>query len=87
SLLRPQQTALELRRSTNDLPSRAADHLFWLGRLIERTEAQVRQVRSVVARMTSELQPSQLADLFRFVLAMDEPGESPLSKYTLAEPN
>lgn len=87
SLLRPRQTALELRRSTNDLPSRAADHLFWLGRLIERTEAQVRQVRSVVARMTSELQPALIADLFRFILAMDEPGESPLAKYSLAEEN
>ena len=80
SLLRPKQTALELRRSSNDLPSRAADHLFWLGRLIERTEAQVRHARSVVARMTSELQPARLSDLYQLVLAIDEPGESPLSK-------
>ena len=80
SLLRPRQTALELRRSANDLPSRAADHLFWLGRSVERTEAQVRHARSVVARMTSELQPARLSDLHRLVLAIDEPGESPLPK-------
>lgn len=80
SLLRPRQTALELRRSANDLPSRAADHLFWLGRSVERTEAQVRHVRSVVARMTTELQPASLADLHLLVLAIDEPGESPLAK-------
>ena len=85
SLLRPRQTALELRRSSNDLPSRAADHLFWLGRLIERTEAQVRHVRSVVARIASELQPARLADLMRLVLAIDEPGESPLLKKSIDE--
>ena len=79
SLLRPKQTALELRRSANDLPSRAADHLFWLGRSVERTEAQVRHARSVVARMTSELQPARLSDLHRLVLSIDDPGESPLS--------
>ena len=79
SLLRPKQTALELRRSANDLPSRAADHLFWLGRSIERTEAQVRHARCVVARMTSELQPARLSDLHQMVLAIDEPGESPLA--------
>lgn len=80
SLLRPRQTALELRRSSNDLPSRAADHLFWLGRLVERTEAQVRHVRCVAARMTSELQPASLTDLLRIVTAIDEPGESPLAQ-------
>ncbi|WP_010581858.1 circularly permuted type 2 ATP-grasp protein [Schlesneria paludicola] len=85
SLLRPKQTALELRRSSNDLPSRAADHLFWLGRLIERTEAKVRHARCVVARMTTELQPARLTDLKRIVLAMDEPGESPLSKVPVDE--
>jgi uncharacterized circularly permuted ATP-grasp superfamily protein/uncharacterized alpha-E superfamily protein len=87
SLLRPKQTALELRRSSNDLPSRAADHLFWLGRLVERTEAQVRHARSVAARMTSELQPARPADLKRLVIAIDEPGESPLAKMQIDEAN
>ena len=85
SLLRPRQTALELRRSSNDLPSRAADHLFWLGRLVERTEAKVRHVRCIVARMTSELQPASLNDLMRIVIAIDEPGESPLAKAELRD--
>ena len=85
SLLRPKQTALELRRSANDLPSRAADHLFWLGRSIERTEAKVRHARSVVARMTSELQPARLADLHLLVLAIDDPGESPLASVNAEE--
>ncbi|MES2793438.1 MAG: circularly permuted type 2 ATP-grasp protein [Planctomycetota bacterium] len=86
SLLRPPSTALELRRTGNDLPSRAADHLFWLGRLIERSEAKVRHVRSVVARMTSELQPAGLAELHMLLVALDEPGESPVADLSLSDP-
>ena len=86
SLLRPQATALELRRSTNDLPSRAADHLFWLGRLIERAEAKVRHVRSIVARMTSELQPAGLNELRLLVESLDEPGHSTVATLPLDDP-
>ncbi len=86
SLLRPPSTALELRRSGNDLPSRAADHLFWLGRLMERTEAKVRHVRSVVARMTSELQPAGLAELHMLLVALDPLDESPVADLSLDDP-
>ena len=86
TLLRPPSTALELRRTGNDLPSRAADHLFWLGRLIERSEAKVRHVRSVVARMTSELQPAGLAELHMLFVALDELWESPVAHLSLADP-
>ena len=86
SLLRPQATALELRRSINDLPSRAADHLFWLGRLIERAEAKVRHVRSIVARMTSELQPAGLNELRLLVASLDEPDQSTVAGISLDDP-
>ncbi len=86
SLLRPLSTALELRRTGNDLPSRAADHLFWLGRLIERSEAKVRHVRSVVARMTSELQPAGLAELHMLFVALDDTWESPVADLDLEDP-
>ena len=86
SLLRPQATALELRRSINDLPSRAADHLFWLGRLIERAEAKVRHVRCIVARMTSELQPAGLNELRLLVASLDEPGQSTVAGIPLDDP-
>ncbi len=86
SLLRPPSTALELRRTGNDLPSRAADHLFWLGRLIERSEAKVRHVRSVVARMTSELQPAGLAELHMLFVALDDTWESPVAELDLEHP-
>lgn len=86
TLLRPPSTALELRRSGNDLPSRAADHLFWLGRLMERTEAKVRHVRSVVARMTSELQPAGVAELHMLLVALDETVKSPVANLDHADP-
>jgi uncharacterized circularly permuted ATP-grasp superfamily protein/uncharacterized alpha-E superfamily protein len=63
TLLRPQVAAVELRRSSNDLPSRVADNLYWLGRQIERADGLVRHLRSVVQRMTSELEPSNLAEM------------------------
>ena len=40
-----------------------ADNLYWLGRYVERAEGMVRQLRSVVVRMTSELEPSALPEL------------------------
>ena len=63
TLLRPQVAAVELRRSSNDLPSRVADNLYWLGRHIERADGLVRHLRTVVMRMTSELEPSNLPAL------------------------
>ena len=63
TLLRPQAAAVELRRSTYDLPSRVADNLYWLGRHVERADGLVRHLRAVVLRMTSELEPANLPDL------------------------
>jgi uncharacterized circularly permuted ATP-grasp superfamily protein/uncharacterized alpha-E superfamily protein len=54
SLLHPAGTPVVLQRSTSDLPSRVADHLYWLGRHAERTEGAARLVRSIIARLTSE---------------------------------
>ncbi len=70
SLLQAVGADLELRRSPNDLPSRAADHLFWLGRWMERMEALVRHLRSIVVRLTSELQPSGAAEMAVLVKAL-----------------
>jgi uncharacterized circularly permuted ATP-grasp superfamily protein/uncharacterized alpha-E superfamily protein len=77
SLLRGPTAAVELRRSGNDLPSRVADNLFWLGRYMERAEGMVRQLRSVVVRMTSELESSGLPELTLLVQALSENGRRP----------
>jgi len=68
TLLHPAGAPVGLQRSGNDLPSRVADHLFWLGRHAERTEGAARLVRSVIARLTSETafsSPQSLAALLR----------------------
>lgn len=81
SLLHSPSVTLELQRSTNDLPSRAADHLFWLGRLMERTEAVVRHLRCIVVRLTSELQPSGPTEMAVLVAALSESAGLRLDKW------
>jgi uncharacterized circularly permuted ATP-grasp superfamily protein/uncharacterized alpha-E superfamily protein len=60
SLLRPAAGPVELSRGGNDLPSRAADNLFWLGRYVERAESLVRLLRGILVRLTEK---SGLADV------------------------
>lgn len=54
SLLAPPGQTVQLCRSSNDLPSRAADSLFWLGRYAERLEDKARLLRTVLLRLTGE---------------------------------
>jgi uncharacterized circularly permuted ATP-grasp superfamily protein/uncharacterized alpha-E superfamily protein len=54
SLLAPAGAALRLERAATDLPSRVAEHLFWLGRNAERAEHTIRLLRSLVALLTDE---------------------------------
>jgi len=51
SMLRPRTQTVELRRGAIDLPSRAADNLFWLGRYAERSECLARLLRCMIARV------------------------------------
>ncbi|HEX4137144.1 MAG TPA: circularly permuted type 2 ATP-grasp protein [Bryobacteraceae bacterium] len=43
-----------IRGGTSDLPSRAADNLFWLGRYAERCEHLARVLRCILSRLTGE---------------------------------
>ena len=68
SLLPPNEQPVRLRRSGYDFPSRAADHLFWMGRYAERAEGLVRFLRSVMLRLAGEAKPGgteALPALFR----------------------
>src|SRR5262249_25670003 len=51
TLLRPAGAPLELSRGGADVPGRRADHLFWLGRYVERAEATARLLRGILARL------------------------------------
>ena len=59
SLLPADGSRVALTRSGGDLPSRAADNLFWLGRYAERAEGLTRLLRGIVVRLTER---SGLAD-------------------------
>jgi uncharacterized circularly permuted ATP-grasp superfamily protein/uncharacterized alpha-E superfamily protein len=55
-------TISEFRRS-NDLPSRVADNLLWLGRYLERAEGLIRLLRSVYRRLSGEDRPQDIPEL------------------------
>jgi len=63
SLLKPGVQPVELSRGGGDLPSRAADNLFWLGRYTERAEGSVRLLRSIVVRLTERSGLAEVPEL------------------------
>src|SRR6185369_7688548 len=54
SLLTLSGQPLSVARVATELPSRVADHLFWLGRYAERLEGTLRLLRCVIVRMADE---------------------------------
>ncbi|WP_437206134.1 circularly permuted type 2 ATP-grasp protein [Planctomicrobium sp. SH664] len=54
TLLTPPGQTIALRRSGAELPSRVADHLFWLGRNVERSEGSARLLRTIFNSVTGE---------------------------------
>jgi uncharacterized circularly permuted ATP-grasp superfamily protein/uncharacterized alpha-E superfamily protein len=55
TLRHPRDQPLDLNRGErSDLPSRAADHLFWLGRYGERGEHLARVLRCILVRLTGD---------------------------------
>lgn len=52
-----------LRPAANDLPSRVADSLYWLGRYAERSEGVVRLLRATHTRLTDGNMPGATAQL------------------------
>ncbi len=59
SLWRPTIEAAQVRRSPHDLPSRAADNLFWLGRYTERADWTMRTLRTCLSRLQEDSAPRQ----------------------------
>ena len=63
TLQRPRDEPLELNRGESSaVPSRAADHLFWLGRYAERCEHLARVLRCILIRLTGEFGASGTSD-------------------------
>jgi uncharacterized circularly permuted ATP-grasp superfamily protein/uncharacterized alpha-E superfamily protein len=70
---------LEVKRQGESAPSRAMDNLFWLGRYAERTEAFVRILRAVAARVSDE--PAGALEVARkLLIPFSESSDSPIEE-------
>ena len=86
TLLRPTSLPIVLNRGISvDLPSRAADHLFWLGRYAERSEHLCRILRSILVRLTGEAGASGAPGLESW-MKLHETLESPNSRMAKDDP-
>jgi hypothetical protein len=62
TMRRPQQLPVEINRGgTSALPSRAADHIYWLGRYAERAENLARVLRCILMRLSGEPETSGMS--------------------------
>lgn len=63
SLLSEQAIVVRPARPPSGVPSRVADHLFWLGRYAERLEQTIRILRTTLLRLTGEGSEQQAREL------------------------
>jgi uncharacterized circularly permuted ATP-grasp superfamily protein len=73
TLLQSQSLVIRPARPPGGVPSRVADHLFWLGRYAERLEQTVRVLRTIWQRLSgegSELQGRELRSCAQLLAAM-----------------
>jgi uncharacterized circularly permuted ATP-grasp superfamily protein/uncharacterized alpha-E superfamily protein len=75
SLLRPHGQAVDLLRSTGELPSRVAENMYWLGRHVARADSTARVLRTTLLRLTSEQDVSDLPELPRLIRCLASLGQ------------
>ncbi len=67
TLLLPPSVSARPERHASEVPSRVADHFFWLGRYAERLEGAVRVLRTVLQRLAGEGNEDQARELTALV--------------------
>jgi len=75
TLLKPSDASIRLKRSGDELPSRVAEHLFWLGRYAERAESITRLLRATVVRISGENELRDLPEIPRLLAALAAVGQ------------
>ncbi len=77
--LLPSEGTVRIRRILGNLPSRAADNLFWFGRYLERAEMVLRVTRAFVGRMIETATPLSDAKwtMGRLEVLLDRAGALP----------
>ena len=81
----PELPVPTIRPAANDLPSRVADSLFWLGRYAERAEGVVRLLRATHTRLTDGNLPGASAQLRPLLCLMAWEGMIPWDLTRVAE--
>jgi uncharacterized circularly permuted ATP-grasp superfamily protein len=82
SLQQPRDIPVDLSRGvTSDLPSRAADHIFWLGRYAERGEHLARMLRCILTRLTGQSGAAEGSE-WDSLMKMHDTLESPHARLT-----
>ncbi len=84
SLLPREGNEVALSRGEDNLSSRVADNLFWLGRYVQRAELQTRLLRTILRRLTEETIPDgtpELPELLRAleVITDQKPADGPIA--------
>ena len=77
TLLPPASVVVRPERMAGEVPSRVADHFFWLGRYAERLEDAVRVLRAVLQRLAGEGTDDQSRELAALVPWMVALGRLP----------
>lgn len=85
TLLSGNRQSVELKRSAMDLPSRVAEHLFWLGRFAERAEFMARHARYCMQQLTSDLSPEVLSAQWQVVRSLSDQQTMPFLPTEKAE--
>ena len=86
SLQRARYVPADLSRGVvSDLPSRAADHIFWLGRYAERSEHLARMLRCILIRFTGQLGAADESEWLSLT-KMHNCLESPHARLSTEEP-
>ena len=75
TLLKGAEDELDIRRGGVNLPSRAAEHFFWLGRHVVRAEISGKLLQAVALRLTSEKDAEQIPELSMLMRVLAERGQ------------
>ncbi len=75
TLLPPAGEPVRLIRSGAELPSRVAEHFFWLGRYVERAESIARLLRTTMISLAGEREVDELPEIPRLVSVLAAVGQ------------
>lgn len=75
TLLPGDDETIRLRRGGAELPSRVAEHFYWLGRNVERCESIARLLRTTLVRLGGENELDELPEMPRLVAGLASVGQ------------